>query len=141
MDSNFECDLRWDDLVGESNMRRHCDRCDRNVYNLSGMTREQAARLIRLHEGAPLCIHYVRRDGRIVHEGDPLQQLRSQRQGSRRLVAAAMAVHAAFAAIADRPAEALFDPFKYVVDALRADPVEEKFYMGANAEIETELVF
>lgn len=127
MELDFVCDLNWSDLKGASKIVRHCDRCDRDVFNLSGMTRERAARLLK-ENGAGLCVHFVSREGTIVHDGDPLMQLRSQKRGAWRLVAGALVVQSAFAMVGDS-SERYFDPFYGLADAV-TDAFEDDEYMG-----------
>lgn len=128
MKLKFECPLTWNDLAGTSTIRRHCDRCDHAVYNLSGMTRDQARRALALHEGAgkKMCVHFVSRNGQIVHDGDPLLQLEGQRRGAGKLLAAALLVQTAFAIVADEPSDFYFDPFAAIGVTLN-EPVEQKF--------------
>ena len=58
------CQEDWSAMPG-NDVVRHCDKCGQNVYNLSGMTRGEAQRVIRRHEGR-LCARFYRRgDGRI----------------------------------------------------------------------------
>lgn len=140
MELTFECDKRWDDLDGTSNTRRHCGQCDKHVYNFSGMTRDQAQRFMRRHEGSTVCVHFVRRDGQIVHEGDPLEQLQKQRSGARKLVAVALLAHGAFLLLADDPAEAFFDPFAAVSKILHQDEPPQKT-MSTGGELMGSLVF
>ena len=65
------CHARWDDMTGDA-QARHCARCDKNVYNLSAMTREAAEALLREKEGA-LCVRYFRRvDGTILTADCPV---------------------------------------------------------------------
>ena len=137
---DFECDLRWRDLHGTSNVRRHCERCDHAVYNLSGMTDAQAKQVIEEHEGKKLCVRIVTREGRIVHARNAEQQLRVQRRGSRKLVAAALLVQSAFVAFADEPAESWYDPFRAIAEILTPEPVEDKFTMG-NYAVTSDVVF
>lgn len=59
------CPEDWDGMTGDSRTR-HCDRCDRNVFNLSGMTREEAEALILSAEGR-LCVRFYQRpDGTVM---------------------------------------------------------------------------
>lgn len=123
MELRYECDYRWEDLAGESNMRRHCASCDQHVYNISNMTADQARRLIETYEGSGrrLCVNFVRRDGRIVHRGDPMEQLaqvESQRHGAAKLLATALLVHTGFAAFAENPKDYWMDPFKGAASAV-----------------------
>ena len=59
------CTASWDDMVGDDQIRR-CAGCDKDVFNLSHMTREDAERLIQATSGK-LCARYYRRaDGTIL---------------------------------------------------------------------------
>lgn len=111
MQMRFECELTWEQLDGEDDVRRHCAECDRGVYNLSGMTRKQAVRLFARHDDDIPCVRFVSRDGRIVHNGDPLEQLRAQRFGARKLLAGAVALQVVFVAFTDDPSQHWYDPF------------------------------
>lgn len=83
------CHARWDEMTGDE-QSRHCARCDKNVYNLSAMTRESAEALIRAKEGK-ICVRYFRRtDGTILTADCPVGVRRKRVQ----LVAAAGAMTA-----------------------------------------------
>lgn len=110
MQMTYECDLTWDDLQGDDKVRRHCLQCDHDVYNLSGMSRQKAERLFAEHGVKPPCVRFVSVDGHIVHEGDPLSQLHVQRAGARKLVAAALVLHAT-SVFTFAPTEYWFIPF------------------------------
>ena len=59
------CGVRWDMMIGDERTR-HCHVCDRNVYDLGELTREQAVALIHEREGQ-LCVRYLQRpDGRVI---------------------------------------------------------------------------
>jgi hypothetical protein len=59
------CPASWRDMDGNDQVR-HCSQCDRNVYNLSNMSRDEAAALIEETEGR-LCVRYYRRrDGTMM---------------------------------------------------------------------------
>ncbi|HSK00416.1 MAG TPA: hypothetical protein VK932_04210 [Kofleriaceae bacterium] len=59
------CSADWGRMTGDERVRA-CGDCDKNVYNLSGMTREEAEALILEKEGR-LCVRYYRRaDGTIL---------------------------------------------------------------------------
>src|SRR5258706_11446069 len=49
------CTAPWDNMVGDDRVR-HCARCDKNVYNLSGMTRDEAEMLVAGKHA--LCVRY-----------------------------------------------------------------------------------
>jgi hypothetical protein len=83
------CHERWDAMTGDE-QARHCGSCNKNVYNLSAMTREAAEALVREKEGK-LCVRYFRRaDGTILTADCPVGVRRKRVQ----LVAAAGAMTA-----------------------------------------------
>lgn len=63
------CHARWDDMEGDERVR-FCGQCQKNVYDLSVLTAEAAAALVREKEGR-LCAQFYRRaDGMILHAED-----------------------------------------------------------------------
>lgn len=59
------CHARWNDMNGDERAR-FCGQCQKNVYNLSAMTRAQIETLIREKEGK-FCGRFFRRaDGRLL---------------------------------------------------------------------------
>lgn len=65
------CPADWERMIGNEQVR-FCAQCDLNVYNLSGMTKAQAERLIAQSEGR-LCVRYYRRaDGTILTRNCPV---------------------------------------------------------------------
>ncbi len=59
------CTADWNLMTGDDRMR-HCDACNKDVYNLSGMTRGEAEALVTERNG-DLCVRYFRRkDGTIL---------------------------------------------------------------------------
>jgi hypothetical protein len=65
------CPANWDEMYGDDR-KRFCGECKLNVYNLSGMTRDDAERLVTNHEGR-LCVRYYRRaDGSIITADCPV---------------------------------------------------------------------
>lgn len=64
------CSSDWNQMTGDERVR-FCRQCSLNVYNLSGMTRREAERLISNAEGR-LCVRYYRRpDGTILTRNCP----------------------------------------------------------------------
>jgi len=64
------CPAEWDSMRGTDQVR-HCGQCNKNVYNLSALTRRQAEALLRETEGQ-LCVRLYRRaDGTILTENCP----------------------------------------------------------------------
>jgi len=59
------CSADWDQMSGDERVRA-CGACNKNVYNLSNMTRDEAETLIVAKEGR-LCVRYFQRaDGTIL---------------------------------------------------------------------------
>jgi hypothetical protein len=59
------CTADWAQMTGDERVR-HCAHCNKNVFNLSDMTREQAERLI-IEKNGDLCARYYQRtDGTIL---------------------------------------------------------------------------
>ena len=73
------CDARWDDMTGDAH-RRHCSECDKNVYDLSSLTRNEAEALLQKHEGE-LCVRFYRRaDGTVLTADCPVGVSRRRRR-------------------------------------------------------------
>lgn len=51
------CSVDWSQLTG-STYCRHCEQCDRHVYNLSAGTRLQAVALFHLYRETPPCVRF-----------------------------------------------------------------------------------
>ena len=65
------CSADWDDMAGDERVR-FCGKCEKNVYNLSAMTREEGEALVRQKEGR-LCVRlYQRRDGTVITSDCPV---------------------------------------------------------------------
>jgi hypothetical protein len=80
------CGASWDAMTGDARVRA-CGDCNKNVYNLSELTRDEAEALIVAHEGK-LCVRYYRRaDGTILTKDCAVGARRTRR---RRWVAAGM---------------------------------------------------
>jgi hypothetical protein len=59
------CKADWNEMVGDERVR-HCMKCDKDVFNLSQMTRDDAESLLRETQGN-LCARYFQRaDGTIL---------------------------------------------------------------------------
>lgn len=71
------CPASWDGMVGDDEVR-HCGQCNRKVYNLSGMTREEAEALVSNTE-AGMCVRFIRKDGMVMTRdcGEPIQTARN----------------------------------------------------------------
>jgi hypothetical protein len=65
------CSADWEGMFGDER-KRFCGDCKLNVYNISGMTRTEAERLLEQSEGR-LCVRYYRRaDGTILTKDCPV---------------------------------------------------------------------
>jgi hypothetical protein len=65
------CGADWDDMRGDERVR-FCGRCEKNVYNLSAMSRAEAEAVVREKEGR-LCVRfYQRSDGTVLTEDCPV---------------------------------------------------------------------
>jgi hypothetical protein len=65
------CDASWDEMEGDD-LVRFCRHCQLNVYNLSGMSRREAAAFVREAEGR-LCVRFYRRaDGTLLTDNCPV---------------------------------------------------------------------
>jgi hypothetical protein len=59
------CRADWNQMIGDERTR-HCGSCEKNVYNLSNLTRDEAEALIIEKEGK-LCVRYYQRhDGTVL---------------------------------------------------------------------------
>jgi hypothetical protein len=82
------CTADWSKMVGDERVRA-CGDCSKNVYNLSGMTREEAEALLVEKEGR-LCVRYYRRTDGTILFGDCAVGVKRRRR--RRIVAGAAAL-------------------------------------------------
>jgi hypothetical protein len=65
------CDASWDEMEGDD-LVRFCRHCQLNVYNLSGMSRREAAAFVREAERT-LCVRFYRRaDGTLLTDNCPV---------------------------------------------------------------------
>jgi hypothetical protein len=65
------CNADWDEMVGDERVR-FCGSCEKNVYNLSQMTRDEAEALVREKEGRMCVRFYQRKDGTILSADCPV---------------------------------------------------------------------
>ena len=80
------CRSDWNQMYGDDR-RRFCAECKLNVYNLSGMTRDEAERLVMNSEGR-LCVRFFRRkDGTILTQDCPVGWKAVKKRASRIAVA------------------------------------------------------
>lgn len=65
------CKASWDDMVGDEHVR-YCGQCEKNVYNLSSLPREEAEALLVAREGS-LCVRMFKRaDGTVMTSDCPV---------------------------------------------------------------------
>ena len=92
------CSANWNEMFGNDRMR-HCGDCKLNVYNLSGMSREEAENLVMNAEGR-LCVRFYRRpDGTIITENCPVGWAKVKARAKVYVTAAFSLVMAMFAGL------------------------------------------
>ncbi len=65
------CPADWNEMYGDDR-KRFCGDCKLNVYNLSGMTKDEAESLVMNAEGR-LCVRFYRRaDGSVITQDCPV---------------------------------------------------------------------
>jgi hypothetical protein len=65
------CDASWDEMEGDD-LVRFCRHCQLNVYNLSAMSRREAAAFVREAEGRHCIRFYRRADGTLLTDNCPV---------------------------------------------------------------------
>ncbi|MBS2014079.1 MAG: hypothetical protein JST00_14410 [Deltaproteobacteria bacterium] len=89
------CKAEWNDMVGDERVR-FCLQCEKNVYNLSEMSRDAAEALLRERMGGELCVRfYQRADGTILTQDCPEGVKRKRRKKLAIAIAGAGAMAAA----------------------------------------------
>jgi len=75
------CTADWSKMTGDARVR-HCADCNKHVYNLSEMTRDEAQALLIEHSpSGKLCVRYYRRnDGTILTANCPVGTKRRRRR-------------------------------------------------------------
>jgi hypothetical protein len=92
------CPANWDDMVGSDKVR-FCASCQKNVFNLSGMKRDEAIQLVQATEGR-ICVRFFRRaDGTMLTEDCPVGVQAALRRAKRMTYAAAAVSLGAVAAL------------------------------------------
>jgi len=73
------CSASWDAMVGDDRIR-FCGQCEKNVYNLSAMPRDEAEALLAAREGK-MCVRlYKRADGTVMTSDCPVGVKRRRRR-------------------------------------------------------------
>lgn len=75
------CSANWDEMFGDER-KRFCGECRLNVYNLSGMTRDEAENLLMMSEGRVCIRYYQRPDGTVLTKDCPVGWARIKRRVS-----------------------------------------------------------
>ncbi len=73
------CTASWDEMKGDDRVR-FCGGCEKNVYNLSAMAREEAESLLRAKEGNLCARLYRRADGTVITADCPVGAKRVRRR-------------------------------------------------------------
>jgi len=91
------CRKDWNEMTGDERVR-HCGDCNKHVYNLSGMTRDEAQALF-VEKHGELCVRFYRRaDGTILTADCPVGV--RQKRKRRWIIAGATALLAGGGALA-----------------------------------------
>jgi hypothetical protein len=101
------CKQRWDDMVGDARVRV-CNGCERPVFNLSEMTRDDAEAVLATRGVTP-CVRFYRRTDGTVMTADCPTGAGARRSRRLAVVAAGTTLMSASAAMAD-PAPGSEDP-------------------------------
>ncbi len=100
------CTADWNQMSGDERVRA-CGACNKNVYNISNMTRDEAQALLLQHEGS-MCVRYFQRaDGTIILADCTIGKAQKRK---RRVIAAgatAMLAGGGFVAYESRTSEPL----------------------------------
>lgn len=74
------CNASWDEMLGDDRVR-FCTSCEKNVFNLSAMSRDDAERLLAERLGGELCVRfYQRADGTVMTEDCPVGVSKKRRK-------------------------------------------------------------
>lgn len=74
------CNASWDEMLGDDRVR-FCTSCEKNVFNLSAMTREDAERLLAERMSGELCVRFHQRaDGTVMTQDCPVGVSRKRRK-------------------------------------------------------------
>jgi len=94
------CSADWNQMTGDDRTR-HCGECQKHVYNLSGMTRDEAEALL-IERNGDLCVRYYRRQDGTILLADCAVGVRRKRRNRRIAAGAAALLAGGFAAGAAR---------------------------------------
>lgn len=66
------CTVSWASMTGDEKTR-HCGQCDKDVHDLSAMTRAEAEALVNGGQGQRMCVKmWVRKDGTVLTQDCPV---------------------------------------------------------------------
>lgn len=66
------CDADWDEMKGDDR-KRFCGSCEKNVFNISDMTRREAETFLEDNVGKSICVQlYKRHDGTVLSDDCPM---------------------------------------------------------------------
>ena len=89
------CSASWADMLGDERVR-FCLSCEKNVYNLSAMGRDEAEALLASRADGEICVRYYQRaDGTVMTSDCPVGAKRKRRKQLALAVAGAGAMAAA----------------------------------------------
>lgn len=72
------CKASWDEMTGDARVR-FCGHCAKNVFNVGGMTRDEAYAFLRENAGGTVCMRLYRRaDGTVMTADCPVGQKKKQ---------------------------------------------------------------
>jgi hypothetical protein len=92
------CKADWNEMIGNQR-QRFCGACKLNVYNLSGMTKQEAENLLIGSEGR-LCVRFYKRaDGSVLTKDCPVGWQAIKRRASKMATAAASLVFGLFSGL------------------------------------------
>lgn len=116
------CPIDWNEMYG-NDRKRFCAECKLNVYNLSGMTRDEAENFLINSEGR-VCLRITRRsDGTILTKDCPVGWQAVKRRAKRAATAVAALITTIFSGVL---AFKLFGDSPMPVYKNKIDSVEER---------------
>ena len=135
------CTASWDAMVGDERVR-FCGQCQKNVYNIAGMTREEANVLLRANAGGAVCMRLYRRNDGTVITSDCPTGAKKKRVRRLALVAGGLAAAAtASAFVTIRSSSTMGEiPVSGGVHVPRSEPLVGKVEMGDVAPLGTAVV-
>jgi hypothetical protein len=96
------CSANWGEMTGDERVR-FCGKCEKNVYNLSAMSRDEAEALLQKSEGR-LCVRFYQRADGTVMTSDCSIGVRRKRVRRLAVLAAGVGAAGALASMtAERP--------------------------------------